>query len=39
MCRVERNEDAGLCPAIYKLWARGIDGSYCLACEITDLLK
>jgi len=30
--------DDCLCPAIYKLWARGIGGSYRLACEITDIL-
>ena len=28
MRRVERSEKVGLCPAVYKLWARGIDGSY-----------
>ena len=37
--RLERNNDAGLCPTTYKLWARGVDGTYCLACEITDPLK
>jgi len=36
MRRVERDETA-LCPAIYKLWARGIDGGYRLASEITDI--
>ena len=39
MRRLERDEDAGLCPTTYKLWARGVDGAYCLACEITDPLK
>jgi hypothetical protein len=39
MRRLERDEDAGLCPTTYKLWARGVDGYYCLACEITDPLK
>jgi hypothetical protein len=38
MRRLELGEDAGLCPTLYKVWARGVDGSYCLACEITDLL-
>jgi len=33
------DEDAGICPTTYKLWARGVDGAYCLACEITDPLK
>ena len=28
MRRLERSEEAGLCPSIYKLWARGIDGSH-----------
>ena len=37
MRRLERDEDAGLCPALYKLWARGVDGSYHIACEITDI--
>jgi hypothetical protein len=31
--RLERGDDPGLCPYIYKLWARGIDGSYLLAHE------
>jgi hypothetical protein len=39
MRRLERDEDAGLCPTTYKLWARGVDGAYRLACEITDPLK
>ena len=39
MRRLERDGDAGLCPTTYKLWARGVDGYYCLACEITDPLK
>jgi hypothetical protein len=36
--RLERGEEAGLCPAQYKLWARGIDGQYLVACEIDDIL-
>ncbi|MCX6619906.1 MAG: hypothetical protein NTY38_02270 [Acidobacteria bacterium] len=39
MRRLELGEDAGLCPALYKVWARGIDGSYRLACEITACLR
>ena len=39
MRRIEADEDAGICPSTYKLWARGIDGSYRLACELTDVLK
>jgi hypothetical protein len=38
MRRLELGEDAGICPTIYKVWARGIDGSYCVACEITDIV-
>src|SRR5437899_777746 len=37
MRRLEREEDAGICPAVYKVWARGIDGTYRVACEITDI--
>ena len=32
--RLERDEDPGLCPHSYKLWARGIDGEFRVACEI-----
>jgi hypothetical protein len=39
MRRLERDEDAGVCPTTYKLWARGVDGYYCLACEIADPLN
>ncbi len=28
MRRLEKGEEAGLCPATYTLWARGVDGSY-----------
>jgi hypothetical protein len=31
---LERDEDPGLCPYAYKLWARGVDGQFRLACEI-----
>jgi len=36
MSCLEDAEDPGICPAVYKLWARGIDGTYRLASEITD---
>ena len=39
MRRLEANEDTGICPALYRLWARGIDGTYRLATEITDVLN
>ena len=39
MRRLERGENPGICPYTYKLWARGIDGEYRIACEIKDLLK
>ena len=32
--RLECDEDPGLCPRAYKLWARGIDGGFRVACEI-----
>ena len=32
--RLERDEDPGLCPCSYKVWARGMDGGFRLACEI-----
>ena len=31
---LDRDEDAGFCPVVYKLWARGVDGDYRLAIEI-----
>jgi hypothetical protein len=39
--RMERLEHGGspLCPYVYKVWARGIDGEHRIAREITDLLK
>ena len=32
--RLERGEDPGLCPYVYKVSAQGIDGYYLLAHEI-----
>ena len=32
--RLERGDDPGLCPHVYKLWAQGVDGNYILAEEI-----
>ena len=32
--RLERDEDPGLCPYAYKVWARGTDGEFRVACEI-----
>lgn len=37
MHRLERGEST-LCPYVYKVWARGIDGDYRVACEIDDHL-
>jgi hypothetical protein len=37
--RLEKGEDAVLCPFLYQVWARGTDGRYRLACEIADLLN
>ena len=37
MRRIEHGEDPGICPATYKLYARGIDGTYRLAHEIEAL--
>jgi len=36
---VERDQDAGICPYYYKIWAAGIEGSYCVAAQLlaTDL--
>ena len=34
MRRLERNEDPGLCPYEYKVWAQGIDGDYRVAGTI-----
>ena len=35
MRRIERGEDPGICPYTYKVWARGIDGDYRIAVELT----
>jgi hypothetical protein len=34
MRRLERGEDPGLCLYEYKVWARGIDGTYRIAATI-----
>jgi hypothetical protein len=34
MRKLERGEDACICPIRYKLWARGIDGEYLVATTI-----
>ena len=39
MGRLELGDDAGLCPVLYRVWARGIGGSYRLAHEISDFPK
>ena len=36
MRRMDQGDDC-LCPATYKLWARGVSGSYHLASEISIL--
>ena len=36
MRRLERNQDPGLCPYAYKVWANGIDGDYRIAIDLTD---
>lgn len=36
MRRLERGDDPGICPFMYKLWARGMDGPYCLVYEIAQ---
>jgi len=35
MRRLERDEDPGICPYEYKVWAQGIDGDYRVAGTIT----
>ena len=37
MHSVETDSDAGICPARYKLWARGVDGDYRIANVIEAL--
>jgi hypothetical protein len=39
MRRLERDEDPGLCPTRYKVWARGVESRYILASELEDILK
>ena len=34
MHKLERGEDPGICPFTYKVWARGIGGSYRIVWEI-----
>ena len=36
---IEREEDVGLCPTRYKVFARGTEGCYILASELEDVLK
>ena len=38
MDRLEHGESP-LCPYVYKVWARGIDGEHRIACEITDAIR
>jgi hypothetical protein len=35
MRRLERGDEP-LCPALYKVWARGVDGEQRVACELND---
>ena len=34
--RLERGDDPGFCAAVLKLWARGVNGDYCVALTDTD---
>ena len=34
MRRLERDQDPGLCPYNYKVWAAGIEGGYLVAAEL-----
>jgi hypothetical protein len=36
---IERDEDAGLCPIRYKVWARGVEDRYILAADLEDVVK
>jgi hypothetical protein len=36
MHRLEHDEDPGICPYEYKLWAQGLDGDYRIALTITQ---
>ena len=38
MNRLEHGESP-LCPYVYKVWARGIDGEHRIACEIKDATR
>ena len=35
MRRLDRDQDPGLCPYTYKVWANGIDGDYRIAIELS----
>jgi hypothetical protein len=35
MRRLDRDQDPGLCPYAYKVWANGIDGDYRIAIELS----
>jgi hypothetical protein len=37
MRRLDRDQDPGLCPYTYKVWANGIDGDYRIAIEIAAI--
>jgi hypothetical protein len=39
MRRLERDENPGLCPTRYKVWARGLEGHYIRASELHNELK
>jgi hypothetical protein len=34
--RLERNQDPGLCPYSYTVWANGVDGDYRVAIQISQ---
>jgi hypothetical protein len=34
MARLEGGREPGLCTTVYRLWARGTHGDYCVATEI-----
>ena len=34
MRRLERADDPGMCPHVYKVWANGIEGDYIVAAEL-----
>jgi hypothetical protein len=35
MRRLDRDQETGLCPYTYKVWANGVDGDYRIAIELT----